>query len=267
MAEEVKTISRITLNGIVAADDDLWLYDLFGYTAFSPRSVREAIDADTDGELVLEINSGGGSVFAGFEIYSLLRNAKCRTVAEVQSLAASAASTIISGCSTVRMSPVAQVMLHLPSLTTEGNQADHRDSIRLLNSITGSILNGYESKCGGKTTRDRLETLMKNETWLTADEAVELGLADEIIDFVCPIERTPGAADVQNYYSIAALDGYVNGHVPSAAELKAMLGRVAADWCPETKREPPALTPCPDAIDFSDWRITARVKLEKSRFL
>lgn len=261
----MKTISRLTLNGIVAADDDLWLYDLFGYSAFSPRTVREAIDADTEGELVLEINSGGGSVFAGFEIFSLLRNAKCRTVAEVQSLAASAASTIISGCSTVRMSPVAQVMLHLPSLTTEGNQADHRDSIRLLNSITGSILNGYESKCGGKTTRDKLETLMKNETWLTADEAVELGLADEIIDYTASPEHSASTAPLETNRDISA--ALVNGQVPSAAELRARLARAANRYRPEDGTASPAVHACPSAVTPVDWRITARVDLEKSRFL
>lgn len=261
----MKAISRITLNGVVAADDDLWLYDLFGYSAFSPRTVREAIDADTDGELVLEINSGGGSVFAGFEIFSLLRNAKCRTVAEVQSLAASAASTIISGCCTVRMSPVAQVMLHLPSLTTEGNQADHRDSIRLLNSITGSILNGYESKCGGKTTRDKLETLMKNETWLTADEAVELGLADEIIDYTASPEHPASTAPLETNRDIAA--ALVNGQVPSAAELRVRLARAANRYCPEDGAAYPAVHACPSAVAPVDWRITARVDLEKSRFL
>lgn len=262
-AEEVITISRLTLNGIVAADDDLWLYDFFGYTAFSPRTVREAIDNDADGELVLEVNSSGGSVFAGFEIYSLLRNAKCRTVAEVQSLAASAASTIISGCSTVRMSPVAQIMLHLPSLRTEGNQTDHRDSIRLLNSITGSILNGYESKCGGKTTRDRLETLMKNETWLTAEEAVELGLADEIIDG----DDSPDAVLAVQNPSIAALCNLTNGLAPSAADLRARFDRVVGDYFAGQEVSLPRLTPCPEPTDNSEWRDAARITLEKSRFL
>lgn len=257
----MKTISRLTLNGIVAADDDLWIYDFFGYTAFSPRTVRDAIDNDTDGELTLEINSGGGSVFAGFEIYSILRNAKCRTVAEVQSLAASAASTIISGCSTVRMSPVAQIMLHLPSLTTEGNQADHRDSIRLLNSITDSILNGYESKCGDKATRDRLETLMRNETWLTAEEAVELGLADEIIDSV---DATDEVLTVQNR-THGALCGLVNGLVPSATELRTRLSLATTGEYPYCAYPP--FTPCPKPDNTAEWRDAARIALEKSRFL
>ena len=82
---------RVTLNGIVAADDDVEIYQWFGFAAFSPKAVRDAVASTPEGEeLVLEINSGGGSVFAGSEIYSVLRSSGIHTVAEVQSLAASA---------------------------------------------------------------------------------------------------------------------------------------------------------------------------------
>lgn len=172
----------VTLNGYVVADEDLWVYQWFGISAFSPAVIRNAIQENPDGEdLILEINSSGGCVFSGFEMYSLLRGAKCRTVAQVQSLAASAASTVMAGCQRVLISPVAQVMLHLPSISTKGNQDDHKASIRLLDSITQSILNGYELKCAGKTSRHRLEQLMQRESWITAQEAVEMGLADAIL--------------------------------------------------------------------------------------
>ena len=90
---------RVTLNGEVISDDYQWLYDYFEIAAFSPGVIRQALRDNPEGEeLVLEINSVGGSVFAGFEIYTLLRGAECHTVAEVQSLAASAASTVMAGC-------------------------------------------------------------------------------------------------------------------------------------------------------------------------
>ena len=74
---------RVTLNGIVAADDDVEIYQWFGFAAFSPKAVRDAVASTPEGEeLVLEINSGGGSVFAGSEIYSVLRSSGIHTVAE-----------------------------------------------------------------------------------------------------------------------------------------------------------------------------------------
>ena len=145
---------RVTLNGIVAADDDVEIYQWFGFAAFSPKAVRDAVAATPEGEdLVLEINSCGGSVFAGAEIYSVLRASGVRTVAEVQSLAASAASYLCLGCDEVQISPVAQMMIHLPSTCTEGNRTDHMLSIQMLDSTREAILNAYELKAGGKADR------------------------------------------------------------------------------------------------------------------
>lgn len=173
---------RVRLNGEVVADGDKWLYDWFEIPAFSPQTVRDAIDQTPEGEeLVLEINSGGGSVFAGFEMYSVLRSSGRRTVAEVQSLAGSAASVVMTGCDEVTASPVAQVMIHLPSTATYGDRYDHQDSIGVLDSVTDSILNAYVVKAGAKSTRAELRGLMKASTWLTAPEARGLGLVDRIL--------------------------------------------------------------------------------------
>lgn len=175
-------MSTVTLNGCVVDDDDKWLYDWFEIGCFTPAMVRQAIQDNPNGEdLILEINSGGGSAFAGFEIYSALRAAKCNTVAMVQSLAASAASIVMVGCSHVMLSPVAQVMIHLPATITAGDRNDHMENVRFLDSVTQSILNAYQLRCGDKATRERLEQLVNEATWLPAQDAVALGLADGIM--------------------------------------------------------------------------------------
>ena len=164
---------RAQLNGYVVGDEDLWMYDWFEIPAFSPKSVRDVLEKTPETEeTTFEINSYGGSVFAGFEIYSVLRNARQKTVAEVQSIAASAASTIMLGCDEVQASPVAQVMLHLPLTTTDGNRYDHLESVDVLDSLTESILNAYVIKCGLRSTRDELKRLMKTSVWLTAPDAI-----------------------------------------------------------------------------------------------
>jgi ATP-dependent Clp protease, protease subunit len=243
----------------VVADDDLWVYDWFGISAFSPHVVREAIRDNVDDELVVEVNSGGGSVFAGFEIFSLLRGAECRTVAVVQSLAASAASTIISGCDTVQVSPVAQIMLHLPAIVTEGNREDHRDSIKLLDSITESILNGYESKCRGKATRDKLAQLMRAETWIPAQDAIEMGLADEILYQDDTTSIIPG--NIVNAVG-SSIRGLINGATqPSAAELRARYADLVAKGA-----TPAAGHPAPAPIQSMPWQARARLEIEKNRY-
>ena len=173
---------RYTLNGVICSDEDAPVYRFFGLAAACPADIRQALADNPPGEeLVVEINSGGGSVYAGFEMYSILRGAKVPTRAEVQSLAGSAASVVLAGADVAAASPVGQVMIHLPSTVTEGNQVVHRESVQMLEAVTGSILAAYETKCRGKTSRDALRRMMDRETFLTAQEALDAGLIDEII--------------------------------------------------------------------------------------
>lgn len=207
---------RTQLNGYIVADEDAWIYRLFGYTVYSPGDIRRAVAENPPGEtLTVEINSPGGSMFAGFEMYSVLQGADCDTEAEIQSLAASAASTAMLGCKRVKATPVAQVMVHNPAITADGNQYDHRKTAEDLGKFAQSILNAYELKCRGKKTRAELEAMMDAETWLPVQEAVEAGLVDEIIGGVELL-----APQVVNCVGggLRVLCGA--GSLPSAAELR-----------------------------------------------
>ncbi len=207
---------RTQLNGYIVADEDAWVYRFFGYRVSSPQDIRKALAENPPGEtLTLEINSPGGSMFAGFEMYSVLRGAGCDTEAEVQSLAASAASTAMLGCKRVKATPVAQVMVHNPAVNADGNQYDHRKTAEDLGKFAQSILNAYELKCRGKRTRTELEAMMDAETWLPVQEAVEAGLVDEIIGGGSLLP-----AQVVNCVGggLRALCGA--GGLPSAAELR-----------------------------------------------
>lgn len=208
---------RTQLNGYIVADDDAWLYRFFGYAASSPADIRKAVAENPPGEtLTVEINSPGGDMFAGFEMYSVLRGAQCDTEAEVQSMAASAASTAMLGCNRVRASPVAQVMVHNPMLRADGNQYDHQKTAETLAKFAQSVLNAYELKCQGKKTRAELEAMMDKETWFPVQEAVEAGLVDEII----------GGAGLLAPQAISCVGSGLRalcgaGGLPSAAELRA----------------------------------------------
>lgn len=173
---------RITVNGVIVDDDIAHIYRYFGYQVACPSDIRNALaENPKDEEFVIEINSGGGSVYAGFEMYSLIHAANVSTRVEVQSLAGSAASVIMAAADTVAISPVGQVMIHLPTTWTWGNQIDHKQSTQMLEAVTSSVLTAYENKCKKKTSRDKLRRMMDNETFITANEALEYGLVDEII--------------------------------------------------------------------------------------
>lgn len=277
---------RIQLNGEIIPSEHQWLYDWFGIPAFSPAVVRQAIENNPDGEdLELEINSVGGSVFAGFEIYCVLREAKCNTVAIVQSLAASAASTAMVGCRLVLLSPVAQVMIHMPATETYGNQRAHRESLQMLESITQSILNGYQLRCGEKATREHLEALMNSETWLPAQDAVALGLADAIMVDGEEVDAAALPLSVVNAVGggirALAANAVHNDTATLLAQYQQLVAagiRPAAEGHPVEIQEPSAPTVVPStnksvipagespAVN-DDWRHKARLAIEKNRFL
>lgn len=243
---------RVTLNGIVAADDDVEVYEWFGWQAFGPKLVRDAIANAPPGEdLVLEINSPGGSVMAGSEIYSVLRSAEnVHTRAEIQSMAASAASYLCLGCDEVWISPVAQMMLHLPATSTDGNRTDHLRSVQMLDATREAILNAYELRAAGKADRAQFRRLMNAETWLTAQEAVELGLADGVLY----TEETVLPQDIVNAVGggIRALGA--SGGIPDIAAMR-------AEYRKNYRQEPEPEN------HHNDWRDKARLELEKLRFL
>lgn len=170
------------MNGYVVPDDDAETYRFFGFGVVSPKDVRQAIADNPAGEtLTLEVNSGGGNMFAGYEIYTILKAAGIPTEVEIQSLAGSAMSVAAIGADVVRASPVAQFMIHLPSLRTEGDSTEHKRSLQALNSFKASVLNAYELKCAGKKTRSELDAMLRAETWLPVQDAIAAGFVDAVL--------------------------------------------------------------------------------------
>ena len=223
-------------NGIVASDDDAMIYRWFGFDAVCPSLIRAALEeADEDG-LTLEVNSPGGSAIAGMEIRNVLAAARMPVTAIVQSYAASAASYAILACQRVEMAPGSQMMLHRPSTATRGNARDHAESLQMLDSMYDSMLDVYCAKCGGKATREQLQEICDNETWLTAQKCVELGLADGLWQ--------PEQADPRN---MAAAFG-----LPDITVLRQRYAEAQEKPVPKSG---------------TDWQQEAAIALEKARFL
>lgn len=240
---------RVTLNGYVAADEDVDIYNFFGFPAFSPKTVRQALADCQDGEdLTFEINSYGGSVFSGAEIYSVLKNSSTRTRAEIQSLAASAASYLALGCTEVWISPVAQMMIHMPSTLTDGTRRDHQDSIRALDATADAILNAYELKSNGKKSRQELARMMERTEWLTAQDALDAGLVDGILYQEEPVDPKSIVNALTTSYQLNA------SYMPDISILRTEYNR----------KHEPAGSPA----DHTDWRTNAehRMLIEKNKF-
>lgn len=170
---------RIKMNGDIIFSDDKWIYDWLGWESTCPNDIRNAIAACQPGEkLVVEVNSGGGYVTAGQEIYSLLHGYE-NSVAEIQSLAGSAAGVAAVGANKVRISPVAMIMIHNVSGGASGDYHEMQKTADLLQNMNAALSQAFVQK-SGRELNEILE-LMDRETWLTANQCIEFGFADEII--------------------------------------------------------------------------------------
>lgn len=137
--------------------------------------------ADMTGDVNVRISSGGGDVYAGIDIMNALKNYDRGTVTVIiESLAASAASFIaVGGADRVLMRDSSEMMIHRAWTYFEGNVDEANKTLSDLERQDVKLANIYAGKAGG--TVDDWLAAMSSETWYTAQEAVEAGLADEII--------------------------------------------------------------------------------------
>lgn len=167
----------INIKGTIVNNDEKWLYDLFEIENTSPKDVFDVLSEANGMPVDVYINSGGGMVFAGSEIYTALRGYRGGVKIHVTGLAASAASVIMCAghCD---ISPTGMVMIHNVSGGASGDYRDMEHEADVLRTASKALCAAYVEKTG----RDEAELLelMDQEKWFTAQEAVEMGLCDEI---------------------------------------------------------------------------------------
>lgn len=171
-------MTKVRIAGTIISSDQKWIYDWFGMEAFCYADLKKAIKDEYD-TLEIEINSPGGSVFAGSEIYTALKKHKGKVIIDITALAASAASVIAMAGDIVRMSPTAQMMIHNVSSHGSGDYRDMEHLAEVLRQANETIASAYILKTG-KTKEEILE-MMDSEKWFTAEQAKEQGFIDEVM--------------------------------------------------------------------------------------
>ena len=169
----------IDIRGDVVSNDDKWIYDWLDWEATSPKQIREALDGLEKGDtLTVLINSGGGSVMAGQEIYSMLHG-RGDVEIKIESMAGSAAS-VIAMANRSAISPVAMIMIHNVAMSgASGDYHDMQKNAEILRQMNSALASSYVEKTG--KSEEEILKLMDRETWLTANQALEIGFVDEII--------------------------------------------------------------------------------------
>ena len=155
----------------IKGDIASWNSSIYDFN-YKMRNIKE------DETIELEINSYGGDVFAGIDLMNTLRGHKGEVIITITGIAASAASVICMGADKIRMYSNTQLMVHNAWTFARGNAKQLRKVADDLEVIGESVLASYTHRLDAKTATK----LLDEETYLSAKKAVELGLADEIVD-------------------------------------------------------------------------------------
>ncbi len=140
--------------------------------------------AENDGEVRLFINSPGGSASDGAAMMADVERHGEVTV-HVRGVAASAATLPMVAAGKVIIHPAAMVMIHEPYACADGTADQHRSAAEVLDKMTATYAEAYSRHTGHPVAR--ILGWMKDETWMTAAEAVELRFADHLEDSAEPI--------------------------------------------------------------------------------
>lgn len=172
--EKMKDDAEIMLYGPIASEKS-WLGD-----EATPKEFAEDLASLNGKNLTVRINSPGGDVFAAHAIHNLFVNYSGKVTVVIDGLAASAATIVAMGADKIVMPTNALMMIHNPKIGLN----DYCDAAELsamagsLNKIKDSIVAAYQKRCN--ISAEKLSEMMDAETWLTAKECLDLGLADKI---------------------------------------------------------------------------------------
>ena len=171
MKNDTSETRTLFLNGAIA--EESWYDD-----DVTPKLFRDELMAGK-GDIVVWINSPGGDCVAASQIYNMLMDYKGNVTVKIDGIAASAASVIAMAGTKVCMSPTALLMIHNPFTVAIGDSDEMKKAIAMLDEVKESIINAYELKTG--LSRAKISHMMDAETWISANKALELGFADEVL--------------------------------------------------------------------------------------
>lgn len=157
---------------------EISIYDEIGMWGVTAKDFISDLKSNKGKKVTLSINSPGGSVFDALAIYNALRSHGSDITVKVIGVAASAASLIAMAGDKIIMPENTFMMIHNPISGVYGNAGDMREIADTLDKIAQSLIGTYVARTG--LTEGEVKDLLDAESWLSAEEAVALGFADEM---------------------------------------------------------------------------------------
>lgn len=167
--DEAGNESELLLEGVIASSS--WWGD-----EVTPKAFKKELKQHT-GDITVRINSPGGDVFAGVSIYNALVEHDGKVTVKVDALAASAASFVAMAGEEIIMLPGSMMMIHNPWTFAMGDKDELAKVVEMLEKTGDSIASIYVARTG--KSEEEISELLAAETWMTAQEAVEMGFATE----------------------------------------------------------------------------------------
>jgi len=225
--------AKVKLDEVVHKDSMDTLIDeiskVFGAQAFESGLIDGEITnrienaADT---LDIDIHSPGGSVIDGYVLYNELMDLRERGVYVTAyiTLAASMASVIAMAADKIVMKRGGRMMIHEASAGIRGNAEQIRQQAELLESISDEIAGIYADRT--KLLKEEVRDMMKKETWMSAEEAISMGFADESFDTkpnnsMSILDRITKPSSDEALERISALEASIESHDGQLAEFQA----------------------------------------------
>jgi len=189
------TVRRLELVNSAADEQALYVYGTIGDFGWgdgiTAKDFATALNQATAATLRLHINSPGGDVFEGVAMAQAIREYKGTIVAQVDGLAASAATQLTTAAKRTEMAPGSMLMVHRAWTVVAGNTEDLLAQAAVLEKIDGQIAKAYADRSGA--TVEQAAAWMQAETWFTESEAVAAGLADAALGEDSEDEQDGGA--------------------------------------------------------------------------
>lgn len=180
--QQVGTVHKIYLYDEVKAKGDFnWKTLEYEESETSANHFRELLEGVSDSDTIeLYINSDGGSVKEGTAIFTNLRRCKAYKTGYVDGVANSIAATILQACDRRIMGEGTGMVLHNMWTVAAGNADELRNQADKLDAWMKASRSLFLNRCGGKITEEKLKEIMDKETLLSPDDALEIGVIDEI---------------------------------------------------------------------------------------
>ena len=157
---------------------DVYIFDEIGMGGVNAQGFIEEIKSFKDSPMNLHINCVGGDVFDGMAIFNIIKKRTAKTTVYIEGIAASMGSVIALAADSVVMAENSLFMIHNAWGGAMGEAKEMKKTAKLLDKISGEIADIYVKKT--KLPYDKVKEMMDEETWLNAEEALELGFIDSI---------------------------------------------------------------------------------------